>query len=40
MHCAEIVAIAELYDACPRCGQYQVQANGGMEMRVKELEVT
>jgi hydrogenase nickel incorporation protein HypA/HybF len=39
MHCAETVAIAELYDACPSCGQYQVQANGGMEMRVKELEV-
>ena len=39
MHCAATVAISELYDACPQCGQYQVQANGGTEMRVKELEV-
>ena len=37
--CAEAVPIAALYDACPRCGSYQVQASGGTEMRVKELEI-
>ena len=39
MHCADTVAITQLYDACPRCGSHQVQATGGTEMRVKELEV-
>jgi hydrogenase nickel incorporation protein HypA/HybF len=37
--CAERVSIAALYDPCPRCGGYQVQATGGTEMRVKELLV-
>lgn len=37
MACAESVAIAQLYDACPRCGSHQVQATGGTEMRVKEF---
>ena len=37
--CAETVPIAALYDACPRCGSYQVQASGSTEMRVKELEI-
>ena len=37
--CAEMVPITALYDACPRCGSYQVQASGGTEMRVKELEI-
>lgn len=37
--CAETVPIEALYDACPRCGSYQVQASGGTEMRVKELEI-
>lgn len=39
MQCCETVAIARLYDPCPRCGSYQVQATGGTEMRVLELEV-
>lgn len=39
MQCAEQVPIAALYDACPRCGGYQVQATGGTEMRVKDLLV-
>lgn len=39
MHCAATVDIHQLYDACPLCGGYQVQATGGIEMRVKELEV-
>ncbi len=37
--CGETVEIAALYDACPRCGGYQVQATGGTEMRVKDLLV-
>jgi hydrogenase nickel incorporation protein HypA/HybF len=39
MQCGETVTIAALYDACPRCGGYQVQATGGTEMRVKDLLV-
>jgi hydrogenase nickel incorporation protein HypA/HybF len=37
--CGETVPIAALYDACPQCGGYQVQATGGTEMRVKDLLV-
>ncbi len=37
--CGETVEIAALYDACPKCGSYQVQASGGTEMRVKDLLV-
>lgn len=39
MQCGESVPIASLYDACPRCGGYQVQATGGLEMRVRDLLV-
>lgn len=39
MKCAMTVPVAEQFDACPHCGSYQVQATGGTEMRVKELEV-
>lgn len=39
MPCAKSVPIAALYDACPECGSYQVQATGGTEMRVKALDV-
>ena len=39
MHCAQTVALAEIYGACPLCGRHQVQVTGGTEMRVKELEV-
>ena len=39
MPCGETVAMQLLYEACPRCGSYQVQVTGGTEMRVKELEV-
>jgi hydrogenase nickel incorporation protein HypA/HybF len=28
-----------VYDPCPACGGHPVQATGGTEMRVKELEV-
>lgn len=39
MQCEDTVEIAALYDACPRCGGYQVQATAGTEMRVKDLLV-
>jgi hydrogenase nickel incorporation protein HypA/HybF len=39
IRCAATVPIAEQYADCPRCGSHQVQTTGGMEMRVKELEV-
>lgn len=39
MKCATTVPIEEQFGACPQCGSYQVQATGGTEMRVKELEV-
>lgn len=39
MQCADTVALAALYEACPRCGSYQVQPTGGLEMRVKDLLV-
>jgi hydrogenase nickel incorporation protein HypA/HybF len=37
--CGETVAIQLRYDPCPLCGGYPVEPTGGMEMRVKELEV-
>lgn len=37
--CGEQVTISALFDACPLCGGYQVQATGGTEMRVKEIQV-
>lgn len=39
MQCSATVSIRQLYDACPACGSHQVQATGGTEMRVRELEV-
>jgi hydrogenase nickel incorporation protein HypA/HybF len=39
MLCAETVPMEELYGACPKCGSHQVQATGGTEMRVKEIEI-
>jgi hydrogenase nickel incorporation protein HypA/HybF len=39
LHCAEVVNVQALYDACPNCGSHQVQVTGGNEMRVKELDV-
>jgi hydrogenase nickel incorporation protein HypA/HybF len=37
--CGETVPVNALYEACPKCGSYQVQATGGTEMRVKDLLV-
>lgn len=38
-NCRRTVPLAALYDPCPACGGYAVQATAGTEMRVKELEV-
>ncbi|HCZ13477.1 MAG TPA: hydrogenase maturation nickel metallochaperone HypA [Candidatus Accumulibacter sp.] len=38
-NCNQTVPLAARYDPCPACGRYPVQATGGTEMRVKELEV-
>lgn len=38
-NCNITVPLAALYDPCPACGGHPVQATGGTEMRVKELEV-
>jgi hydrogenase nickel incorporation protein HypA/HybF len=38
LECSERVALAELGDACPRCGGYRLRVTEGADMRVKELE--
>ncbi|WP_374681690.1 hydrogenase maturation nickel metallochaperone HypA [Accumulibacter sp.] len=38
-NCNQTVRLAARYDPCPACGGFPVQATGGTEMRVKELEV-
>jgi hydrogenase nickel incorporation protein HypA/HybF len=37
--CSIEMPISALYEACPKCGSYEIQVIGGDEMRVKELEV-
>lgn len=37
--CTKTVPVKARFDACPECGNYQVQLVGGDEMRVKEMEV-
>lgn len=39
MMCAEPVVVAARYDACPKCGSYQVEITGGDELRIKDMEV-
>ncbi|MDP4027784.1 MAG: hydrogenase maturation nickel metallochaperone HypA [Gallionella sp.] len=39
LSCEKTVTIRQRYDLCPLCGGYPVEPTGGMEMRVKELEV-
>ena len=39
MKCAKTINIKHRFDECPDCGSYQLQATGGEEMRIKELEV-
>ena len=37
--CDASVPMAELFDACPKCGDHHLQVTAGTEMRVRELEV-
>lgn len=37
--CAASVPIVDRHDACPMCGGYALQPNGGNEMRVREIEI-
>lgn len=37
--CAKTVPLGEIWGACPECGSHQVQATGGTEMRVMEIEI-
>ena len=37
--CAKNISVNERFDACPDCGSYQLQVDGGDEMRIIELEV-
>jgi len=39
MKCSKNVTVKNRFDECPDCGSYQLQATGGDEMRIKELEV-
>lgn len=39
MQCMKNVVVQQRFDACPDCGGFQLQVNGGEEMRIKELEV-
>jgi hydrogenase nickel incorporation protein HypA/HybF len=39
MGCSQSVSIAQRGQACPRCGSYQLQATGGTELRVVDMEV-
>lgn len=39
MPCAKQVDVKQRYDACPDCGSYQVEINGGDELRIKDMEV-
>jgi len=39
MLCAETVPMQERYDVCPQCGSHQLEATGGTEMRVREIEI-
>ena len=39
MQCAEAVPVEQRFDACPKCGSYQLQLTDGDQMRIKELEV-
>lgn len=39
MQCMKKVPVQQRFDACPECGGYQLQVNGGEELRIKELEV-
>jgi hydrogenase nickel incorporation protein HypA/HybF len=37
--CSQTVALAQRGDACPACGSYHLQPNGGCELRVLDMQV-
>ncbi len=37
--CAQVVPLRERYDACPRCGGFELQLQAGDELRLLDLEV-
>ena len=37
--CSQPVTINQRGDACPHCGSYQLQVNGGDRMRVMDIEI-
>ncbi|MDR2188820.1 MAG: hydrogenase maturation nickel metallochaperone HypA [Azonexus sp.] len=37
--CSQSVALAQRGEPCPACGSYQLQATGGTELRVVDMEV-
>ena len=39
MPCGATVPLAQVGDACPRCGGYQLTVTGGDSMRVKDIAV-
>ena len=39
LQCLKNVVVRQRFDVCPECGGYQLQVNGGEELRIKELEV-
>jgi len=39
MRCGETVPVEDRTSACPRCGGYELQVNGGTHLRVHDLEV-
>ena len=39
MPCSARVPVAELGEACPQCGSYQLQVTAGEAMRVREIGI-
>lgn len=39
LSCSAAIPLQEVFGSCPHCHGYQVQATGGTEMRVKEIEI-
>jgi len=39
MPCSRSVKVEQRFEACPECGSYQVEINGGDELRIKDMEV-
>lgn len=40
MQCCKTVPLHRLGEACPECGGYQLQVNGGNEFKVGEIELS